>query len=286
MTYSPPVIENLSPGLYIVATPIGNLEDITLRGLRTLKSVDSIGCEDTRTSGILLKAYGIDVKTFPYHDHNAENMRSKVISRLLQGEAIALISDAGTPLISDPGYKLVQECYKNGIHVHSIPGPCGLITSLTLGGLPTDRFYFGGFLNSKATQRQKQLQALRTIEGTLVFYEAPHRTIEFLEDAFKILGNRTASVTRELTKKFEEVRTAPLEELLIHYHKDGPPRGEVIVLVDGNQNEETSGEELESLILKTLESHSVKDTVALVASLTGVPKKEVYALALRLTNSV
>jgi 16S rRNA (cytidine1402-2'-O)-methyltransferase len=273
----------LSSGLYLVATPIGNLQDITLRALDTLKGVDVIACEDTRVSQVLMNYYGIKTPLISYHDHNGDAMRPKILERISKGEKVALISDAGTPLISDPGYKLVKACYEEGIDVHSLPGPCGLITALTLGGLPTDKFMFLGFLPSKTTARVKELETLKTIEGTLIFYESAKRLQETLMDILQVLGNRSVTVARELTKKFQEIRSGTVQEVMAYYKENGDPRGEIILLVDKG-SKEISEIDLESLLRDAMKTHTLKDAVQIVSQMTNTPRKEVYAHALTLTK--
>ncbi len=221
----------LPAGLYVIATPIGHLKDITARAIETLRGVDALACEDTRVTSKLLSAYDIRVSTFAYHDHNADAVRPQLIERLRAGERIGLVSDAGTPLISDPGFKLVRDCRAAGILVVPIPGPSALLTALAGAGLPTDAFHFSGFLSQKSGARQTELQALATIPATLVLYESNHRLPESLADMAKVLGARDACVARELTKQFEEFRHGTLPELAAHYEKAGSPKGEVVVVI-------------------------------------------------------
>lgn len=220
------------PGtLYLVATPIGNLADITLRALDILKNVALIACEDTRHTRKLLQHYGIATKTVSYHEHNEQQRANELIEILKRGDDVAVVSDAGTPAISDPGFRLVRAAIENDINVVPVPGPSALISALTAAGLPTDEFFFGGFLPARANARRTRLAELRAVPGTLVFYEAPHRLSETLKDAYETLGEREAVVARELTKLHEEIRRGRLSELAEHYATE-EPRGEIVLLID------------------------------------------------------
>ena len=219
--------------LYIVPTPIGNLKDITLRALETLKSVDIVLAEDTRTSGKLLRHYGIETPVRSYHMHNEHRIAPGLASRMADGDAMALISDAGTPGISDPGFLLVRECIRSGIKVECLPGPTALIPALVNSGFPSDRFVFEGFLPPKKG-RQKRLQGLREEGRTLVFYESPHKLIRTLEQFVEVFGpERSISVSRELTKVFEETIRGSLDEVLSHF-RENPPKGELVIVVSGS----------------------------------------------------
>ncbi len=222
----------LGAGLYILATPIGNLADVTLRVLRTLPQLSALACEDTRTTQTLLRAHGIRVaELLAYHEHNADQMRPKILARVAAGESIGLVSDAGTPLISDPGYRLVDEARALGLPVIPMPGASALLTALAGAGLPTDQFHFAGFLPSKSGARMQSLQALAAVPGTLVFYESPRRVGESLAAMREALGgDRAACVARELTKMFEEFRRGTLAELAAAY-ADVEVKGEVVILV-------------------------------------------------------
>src|SRR5215213_10176606 len=221
------------PGtLYLVATPIGNLADITHRALKVLSDVDVIACEDTRHTHKLLNHYGINTKTISYHEHNEQQRATELIERLKQGSNIAVVSDAGTPLVNDPGFRLVRAAIENEIAVVPVPGPSALITALIAAGLPTDEFFFAGFLPSRASARRARLAALQSVPGTLIFYEAPHRLAETLKDAYEILGEREAVVARELTKLHEEIRRGLLSELTADYTERTDIRGEIVVLID------------------------------------------------------
>jgi 16S rRNA (cytidine1402-2'-O)-methyltransferase len=276
----------LAPALYIVATPIGNLADISLRALATLAAADGILAEDTRVSRHLLDRYEIATPLLAYHEHNAAEVRPGVIARLAAGEALALISDAGTPLISDPGYKLTLEAAAAGVALTSIPGPSAALAALTSAALPTDRFFFEGFLPPKAAARRERLNALAGVPATLVFYEAPSRLAAALADLAVELGPRPAAVARELTKLYEETRRASLPELAAHYAAAGAPKGEIVIVVGPPQAApRLDAEALDAEIAAALGSLSVKDAAAAVAAQTGLPRREVYARALRLAGA-
>jgi 16S rRNA (cytidine1402-2'-O)-methyltransferase len=223
------------PGtLFLVATPIGNLSDITHRALQVLKDVDLIACEDTRHTHKLLSHYGIGTKTISYHEHNEQQRTAQLIDLLRQGSNIAVVSDAGTPSISDPGFRLVRSAIKNDITVVPVPGPSALILALVAAGLPTDEFFFGGFLPSRSNARRARLSELRPVPGTLIFYEAPHRLAATLKDVYEILGEREAVVARELTKVHEEIKRGRLSELASDYADEKDIRGEIVLLIDRN----------------------------------------------------
>jgi 16S rRNA (cytidine1402-2'-O)-methyltransferase len=223
------------PGtLYLVATPIGNLADITHRALQVLKDVDLIACEDTRHTHKLLRHYGINTKTVSYHEHNEQQRAQQLIDLLQQGSDIAVVSDAGTPSISDPGFRLVRAAIEIEAPVVPVPGPSALISALIAAGLPTDEFFFAGFLPARSNQRRARLTELKSIPGTLIFYEAPHRLGAALKDAYEMLGERESVVARELTKVHEEIRRGRLSELVRHYADEDNVRGELVVLIDRN----------------------------------------------------
>jgi 16S rRNA (cytidine1402-2'-O)-methyltransferase len=271
-------------GLLLVATPIGNAEDISLRALRALGEADVIACEDTRLTGTLMARYGITTPLVAYHEHNAARMRPQLLRRLACGETVALVSDAGTPLISDPGYKLVREATQAGLPVTALPGASAVLCGLVLSGLPTDRFFFAGFLAPKSAARRTALGALKTVPASLVFFESPGRLAASLDDMARVLGARPAAVARELTKLFEEVRRGSLGELAAHYAAAGAPRGEVVVVVGPPQDVtgEASDESLEQALGVALQTMSLRDAAAAVAAATGRPRREVYARALAL----
>lgn len=274
-----------APGLHVVATPIGNLGDITLRALETLAGVDLILAEDTRHSRRLLDHYSLGAPMKAYHEHNAEAARPEILARLGEGQALALISDAGTPLVSDPGYKLVVEAGKLGLPVHPLPGASALLAALVTAGLPTDRFLFEGFLPPKAEARRARLNALAAIEATLVFYEAPQRLAASLADMAAELGPRPAAVARELTKLHETVRRAALDGLAAHYAQ-AEARGEIVVVVGPPAPREAVDEAaLRAELGGLLTEHGTKDAAAILAARHGLPRRDVYALALELSRA-
>ena len=272
-----------APGLHVVATPIGNLGDITLRALGVLAGADAVLAEDTRVSRVLLTHYGIDTPLLPYHEHNAAAMRPQILARLARGEALALISDAGTPLVSDPGYKLVGDVVAAGHPVTALPGASAVIAALVLGGLPTDRFFFEGFLPERSGARRTRLADLAEIPATLVFFESARRLADALTDIAAILGPRQTAVARELTKKFETVRRGSATALAAAFVEEGPPRGEVVILVDRpDAAAPASADTLDMKLVAALDHLSVKDAAAVVAGETGLPRREVYGRAVAL----
>jgi 16S rRNA (cytidine1402-2'-O)-methyltransferase len=267
--------------LYVVATPIGNLGDLSPRAIETLKTAAVVACEDTRVTGGLLHRFAIATPMLAYHDHNAERMRPQLLARLAAGESVALVSDAGTPLISDPGYKLVGACIAQGIAVVPVPGPSAPLAALMAAGLPTDRFYFGGFLPAKSKARREALAAVAALQATLVFFESPHRLAETLADMAAVLGERDAVVARELTKLHEEFRRGPLRALAAHYAA-AAPRGEIVVAVAGAVADERPAVDIDAALREALANRSVRDAAEAVAALSGRPRREVYARALKL----
>ncbi|HYG85353.1 MAG TPA: 16S rRNA (cytidine(1402)-2'-O)-methyltransferase [Azospirillum sp.] len=275
----------MNAGLYVVATPIGNAADITLRALDTLKRADAIACEDTRVTSKLMGIHGIATPLVSYHEHNAERMRPVLIGRMQAGEAVALVSDAGTPLVSDPGYKLVRACVEAGVAVTALPGPSAALAGLVLSGLPSDRFLFAGFLPNKSAARRTALGELVAVPATLVFYESPQRLAQSLADMADVLGPREAAMARELTKLYEEVRRGPLPDLAAHYRETGPPKGEVVIVVAPPGREaEAQAVDVDASLREALTRLSVRDAAAEVALMTGRPKREVYARALELAR--
>lgn len=277
------------PGtLFIVATPIGNLEDLTPRALRVLGEVDLIACEDTRHTRGLLNRFGIKTKTISYHEHN-ERERAAELGKLLEaGSNIAIVSDAGTPLISDPGFRVVAAAIERGIQVIPIPGPAAFVAALVASGLPTDRFFFAGFLPARATARRAMLDELRSIPATLVFYEAPHRIAATLKDALSTLGNRTAAVARELTKLHEEIARGSLSELAQRFSTGTPARGEIVLIISGAnetevrldaKSEDDAPARLAARVAE-LESEGLDSKVALkkAARELGLKRAEAYRL--------
>ncbi len=272
----------VEPGLYPVATPIGNLADISLRALDVLAGADLIVCEDSRVTAVLLDRYGIRKPLAIYHEHNAPRERPRLLAMLRGGMRLALVSDAGTPLISDPGYKLVEEALAEGIKVIPIPGASAILSALVAAGLPTDTFLFLGFLPHKAGARRNRLGDFRAVPTTLVIYESPHRAAETLVDMAEVLGaDRPAALCRELTKRFEEVRRGTLAELAAGAEAD-PPRGEIVLVVGAPMGEEAGEDDIEALLSAALETKGAGQAAAEVAKATGRPRKEVYALALKL----
>ncbi len=265
--------------IYLVATPLGNLEDITLRALRVLGEVDLIACEDTRHTGKLLKHFDISKPLLSFHEHNETARVRDIVERASRGESIAVVSDAGMPGISDPGYRLVAEAIAAGVVVVPIPGPVALETALAASGLPTDSFRFGGFLPAKATQRRKALKALIDDTATLVFYEAPHRIVKTLEDVREILGDRHAVIARELTKVHEEFLRGSVSELLDRLDQRGAARGEITLLIGRGESprlvEGTISDRVDAFMSQGAER---MDAVKQVAKERGLSKREVYRL--------
>ena len=277
-------VERRPPALYVVSTPIGNLGDITLRALETLAGADVIFAEDTRVSRKLLDHYGVETPLRSYHEHNAEAARPEILERLASGQAVALISDAGTPLISDPGYKLAVEAIAAGFAVFAAPGASALLAALASAGLPTDRFFFEGFLPPKSGARRTRINELAAIEATLIFYEAPSRIAESLADLALELGPRPAAVARELTKMFEETRRGPLDALAAHYAAAETVRGEIVVVVGPPAAQpRLEPEDIDRQLREALETASVKDAAAAIAARCRLPRRDVYARALILS---
>lgn len=276
-----------APGLYLVATPIGNLGDITLRALQTLAGVDVIACEDTRITRRLTERYAIAATLKQYHEHNAEVARPKLLEALAQGGSVALVSDAGTPLISDPGFKLVREVCAAGHPVYALPGPSSVLAALSVAALPTDRFFFEGFLPAKSAARRARLAELARIDATLVMFESGNRMQATLTDLAEIMGEREAAVCRELTKLHEEVRRAPLAELA--RQADAPEtRGEFVLVIGppAAGADVLASDALDGLLREQLAANSVKDAVAHAVALSGRSRREVYARALELAKDL
>jgi len=270
----------LAPGLYVTATPIGNARDITLRALDILKDCDAILAEDTRVTSKLLTIHGISKPLSAYNDHNAQRERPKILAKLAHGARLALVSDAGTPLVSDPGYKLVREAIAAGIAVHAIPGASAPLTALTLAGLPSDRFFFAGFLPSKRGERRTALEELKNIRATLIFFESPQRIGESLKDMAEIFGARPAVVARELTKLHEEVNRGILPGLVSHYEKAEPPKGEITLLVGPPGEVAPDLARMDELLEKALEFMPVRAAADLVADALDLSRRQVYERAL------
>ena len=276
----------LAAGLHLVATPIGNLRDITLRALETLAAADTIACEDSRVTRKLLDHYGIATPLTPYHEHNAAAARPKLLAMLTGGLAIALVSDAGTPLISDPGFKLVRSAVEAGQTVHALPGPSAALAALAVAGLPTDRFFFEGFLPPKDGARRNRIAALAKIPATLILYEGGSRIGAALTALADVLGPRPAAVCRELTKLHEEVRRDTLAALAEIYAGDAETRGEFVIVVapPSEDADVPDPDEVDALLRRALQHASVKDAVSDVAAATGRPRREIYQRALSLSD--
>ena len=275
--------QTLQAGLYLVATPIGNLADITLRALDVLKRANIIACEDTRITGKLLAHYGIGTRMIQYHEHNAEQMRPKIMANLQDGKAIALVSDAGTPLISDPGYKLVHEARQEGIAVFPIPGASSVMAAVCASGLPTHRFLFAGFLPTKMGARDTAIEELSTSEATLVLFESARRLPETLTALAAHMPARAAVIAREITKIYEEFRSGTLTELAVHYAAAGEPKGEVVIVIappEKSVAEYTT--DVEAALAEALKKLSVKEAAAKLAKQSGLPRQYLYTRALEL----
>jgi len=277
-------VGKIAPGLHIVATPIGNLGDITLRALATLAGADVIACEDTRVTRKLLGRYGIATPLTPYHDHNAATARPKLLRRLAEGASIALVSDAGTPLVSDPGFKLVRAAQEGGHTVTALPGPSALLAALAVAGLPTDQFFFGGFLPAKQAARRARIAELARIPSTLVLFETGPRVTATLADLAAGLGHREAALCRELTKLHEEIRRGDLETLA----QNSPAsevRGEIVLVIAPLQaSAQPSADDTDTLLRRALARVSLKDAVGEVAEATGLPRRDLYQRALALAK--
>ena len=275
----------LPAGLYLVATPIGNLRDITLRALEILGAADLVACEDTRVTRKLFDHYGLSTPLIAYHDHNAESARPKILEKLAARGAVALVSDAGTPLISDPGYKLVRAATEAGHPVTAAPGASAALTALTVAGLPTDRFFFEGFLPAKEAARRARIAELARIPATLVLFESGPRLAATLADLAAGLGAREAAAARELTKLHEEVRRSDLGTLAADYAAGAETRGEiVIVIAPPAASAQPSAADIDALLQAALARTTVKEAVAEVAAATGEPRRAVYGRALALTK--
>ena len=266
-------------GLWIVATPIGNLRDMTARAFDVLAAADLVACEDTRRTGRLLAAAGIESKLLSYHDHSSAKKRERLIEHLKEGKLVALVSDAGTPLISDPGYKLVRDALEENLPVTCAPGPSAPLAALVISGLPTDRFLFAGYLPARDQARRKAIEELAGVRASLIFLESPRRLAASLEVMKEILGDRPAAVARELTKLHEEVRRGGLSALAAAFGGSPAPKGEVVILI--GPPPDIPPADAETLLDNALRSMSVRDAVAAVATETGQRRKEIYARALR-----
>ena len=273
----------LENALYIIPTPIGNLQDITLRGLNALMGVDILACEDTRTTQKLLDAFQISVKTIPYHDHNGTSMRPKITQALSEGKSVGLVSDAGTPLVSDPGFKLVRDVLNAGQKVIPLPGASAPLTALCGAGLPSHHFTFVGFLPQKSGARKSALGQFQDYHHTLIFFESPSRLCDTLLDMQNTLGNRPVVVARELTKVYEEFISGDCATVIEHYQAN-PPKGEIVILL-GTPETDQPTQDIDTLLRQALTDNSTKDAAHMVAEITGRPKKEIYQRALTLKDS-
>lgn len=275
-----------APGLYLVATPIGNARDITLRALDVLRAADLIACEDTRVTRTLLSLYGISATTIACHEHNEVTVADRIVAEIAAGKCVALVSDAGMPAVSDPGQRVVRAAIDAGCSVTAVPGPSAVLAGLTLAGLPVDRFLFGGFLPPRPAARREAIAALAAVPATLVFFEAPHRLVETLADLALLLGSRPAAVARELTKRFEEVRRGALDVLAEHYAGSGPPRGEIVLVIGPpGPRPAVSDVDIDRELRQALATTGVREAAAEVAARFGRPRREVYARALALKRT-
>ena len=278
----------MSGQLFLVPTPIGNLNDFTDRARQVLQNVSVIACEDTRTSQKLFGLLGIKTTAqfISYHEYNADKMRPILLEKLSSGNDIALVSDAGTPLISDPGYRLVRDVLDADITVVPLPGANAVLPALQLSGLASDRFLFNGFLASKKSARRTELETLKNVPATMIFYESPHRTIDTLEDILDIFGDRQAAVVRELTKKFEEGRRGKLSELISYYTQNGEPKGEVVLVVArADENATAKSYDIHALLKDALKKNkTVRDAVDEVTQITGMDRRQIYKQAIEIKN--
>ena len=275
-----PPEDSLTPGLYIVATPIGNLGDITLRAVDILQRCDGVACEDTRVTGKLLKHLGISKPLWRYDDHSEHRDRTRLVDSM-RTRAVALVSDAGTPMISDPGYRLVNDCRADGIPVTAIPGACAAVTGVALSGLPNDRFLFAGFLPSKDKARREVLEELGAVETTLVFYETAPRLTKSLAAIEKLLPNREVAVARELTKLHEDVRRG-LPSGLLAFYEANPAKGEIVLLIGPPPEGIASEEDADAMLLDALRTMKASQAAAQVAKATGIDRKTLYARAMEI----
>ncbi len=268
----------LKPGLYIVPTPIGNLKDITLRAIDYLKSCDVIYCEDTRVTGQLLQNYSIKKPLFTYHEHNAPKARGQILEKIAQGQSICLVSDAGMPLISDPGYKLIRELHVRGLFFTALPGPCAAISALCLSGMPTNQFFFAGFYESKMAKN------IKTVPATLIFYESARRVIKTLESMAEIFNNRLVVVVREISKIYEESIFGTFSEVCESLISRDAIRGEIIIVLSPPKEEEMAVDAISAQIAELLKTNSLKDVASMISEIHGITKKQAYDLALTQKN--
>jgi 16S rRNA (cytidine1402-2'-O)-methyltransferase len=276
----------LEAALYLVATPIGNLGDVTIRALETLAAADIVACEDTRVTRVLLDRYAIRQRPTPYHEHNAEEAGPRLIAALAEGRSVALVSDAGTPLVSDPGYRLVERALAAGIRVVPIPGASAVLAALTASGLPSDAFLFAGFLPAKAGQRRSRLEELRMAPATLIVFESPHRLSETLDAMAEVLGDeRRAVVARELTKTFEELRRDTLGALARHYGAAATPKGEIVICVAPPEAQAAAPADVDRLLVSLAAEMPASKAAAEAARMTGLAKPDLYRRLLDLKSS-
>ena len=277
-------VNSFKAGLYLVATPIGNLRDVTLRALDLFEVADVILCEDTRVTRKLLQAYGLKKKTEAYHDHSDDSKRSRIVGLIQSGQVVVLVSDAGMPMISDPGYKLVNACYQVGVYVSSLPGANSPLTALQLSGLPSDTFSFLGFLPNKGGARKTKLEPWRDVRTTLIAFESGTRLISSLESIGSVLGERDVAVTRELTKLYEEVRRGTPGQLIAFYNENGLPKGEIVLVIGPPSEREVTQNTIDAYLREALKTMRVNDAAKHVAETLGVAKKDVYNRALDLRD--
>jgi 16S rRNA (cytidine1402-2'-O)-methyltransferase len=277
--------DSLAPGLYVVATPIGNLGDITLRALETLAAADFVACEDTRITQKLLERYQIRAAMTPYHDHNAAAARPAILGRLAEGKTVALVADAGTPLISDPGFKLVRAAQAAGHRVFAVPGASSVLAALCVAGLPTDRFYFAGFLPRKPSARAARIAEIANLPATIVLFEAGSRIAETLAELASRLGAREAIICRELTKLHEEVRPGLLAEQATHYAGKAERRGEFVIIIGPSKDAPAEAADIDGLLRSALANSSTKEAVDAVVGATGESRRYVYRRAIALKNN-
>lgn len=285
MTKKDEKTKKILPGLYIISTPIGNLGDMTYRAKAVLEQSDIIACEDTRVTGKLLAYFDVKTPTTSYHDHNEQKILPQLLERLGSNQVVSLVSDAGTPLISDPGYRLVKDARDAGHFVSSIPGASAILAALACAGLPTDRFMFAGFLPNKKLARRKNLAELSSVNVTLVFYESTKRLKDCLKDIFDVFGDREAAVCRELTKLFEEVRRGSLAELVAYYDGADRPKGEIVIVIGPAGEIEVTTDQLDDALQRALETLTVKEAVAAVTYSLGLKRKQVYERALKISGN-
>ena len=272
----------LAPGLYVTATPIGNAKDITLRALEVLGACDLIAAEDTRVTSKLLAIYGISKPLTAYNDHNGERERPKLLAKIAGGARVALVSDAGTPLVSDPGYKLVREAVAANLKVEALPGASSVLCALALAGLPSDRFMFAGFLPAKSGERRSAAEAVKAIDTTLIFFESAQRLDDSLADLAAVFGPRPAAIARELTKFFEEVRRGDLASLAAQHEKNAAAKGEVTLVIGPPLETATDFAALDAALTKALEFMPVRAAVDLISDFSDAPRRQIYDRALRI----